>query len=63
MVTLDHHVPLHDRADILPSGMNEYDKLQAQHKAKENSSDLYDQHYKNADEYNPNQYDRPNFNY
>ena len=40
-------------------GMNEYDKIEAHRRAKQNASELYDQHYSNADQYDPNQYDRP----
>ena len=43
-------------------GMNEYDKLEAHHKAKKNAQNMYDQHYiqgQNADEYNPDQYGAP----
>ena len=35
-------------------GMNEYDKLRAHHQAKERSKELYDQHYGNNDQYDPN---------
>ena len=43
-------------------GMNEYDKLRAQHQAKESAHHMYDEHYERgqgADQYDPNQYDRP----
>ncbi len=43
-------------------GLNEYDKLRAQHQAKEQAGNLYDQHYvqdQGADQYDPNQYQRP----
>jgi len=40
-------------------GMNEVDKIRAHHQAKERANDLYDQHYSNADQYNPNQYGPP----
>lgn len=43
-------------------GLNEYDKLRAQHEAKENAKKLYDDHYidkHGAEEYNPNQYSAP----
>lgn len=39
--------------------MNEYDKMRAHHQAKERSGELYDQHYGNNDQYNPNQQQRP----
>ena len=42
--------------------MNEYERERAHHQAKENASNMYDDHYvrnHNADEYNPNQYDAP----
>lgn len=53
-------------ADPHALGMNEYDKLRAQHQGKERSAELYDQHYvqgQGADQYDPNQYQQPNFNY
>ena len=40
-------------------GMNEIDKLRAHHQAKERSHELYDQHYGNAPQYDPNQYGPP----
>lgn len=42
--------------------MNAYDRERAHHQAKENASHMYDEHYvrgQNADQYDPNQYDRP----
>ena len=39
--------------------MNEVDKMRAHHQAKERSSDLYDQHYGNNDDYNPSQQNPP----
>lgn len=43
-------------------GMDEVDKIRAKHQAKENVSNMYDEHYinnKGADRYDPNQYDPP----
>lgn len=42
--------------------MDAYDRERAHHHAKEASREMYDQHYINdqgADQYDPNQYDRP----
>ena len=47
-------------------GMDEYDKIQAKRHAEKSAENIYDNHYvrgQNADNYNPNQYDQPNFNY
>lgn len=47
-------------------GMDEYDAIKAKRHAEQSAERMYDDHYvrgQNADEYNPNQYDRPNFNY
>lgn len=49
------------RADSAP-GMNAYDRERAHHQAKQNSRDLYDQHYiqdQGADRYDTNQYSAP----
>ena len=43
--------------------MDEYDKVQAKRHAERSAENMYDNHYQNADEYNPNQYDQPNFRY
>ncbi|KAI9878542.1 MAG: hypothetical protein M1830_000596 [Pleopsidium flavum] len=43
-------------------GMDAYDRERAQHRAKENSENMYDQHYvqgQGADQYDPNQYSPP----
>ncbi|KAI9830355.1 MAG: hypothetical protein M1819_005736 [Sarea resinae] len=43
-------------------GMNAYDRERAQHQAKENARNMYDEHYVNnqqADQYDPNQYGGP----
>ena len=43
-------------------GMEEYDQIQAHKRAKESAQNMYDQHYiqdQGADQYDPNQYDRP----
>lgn len=42
--------------------MDEYDKIEARRHAKQTSENMYDQHYvqdQGADQYDPNQYDRP----
>jgi len=39
--------------------MDFYDKEKAQRQAKESAHNMYDQHYSNAEQYDPNQYDRP----
>ncbi|KAI9850308.1 MAG: hypothetical protein M1838_005868 [Thelocarpon superellum] len=43
-------------------GMDFYDRERAQHQAKESAGNMYDQHYvqqQGADQYDPNQYGRP----
>lgn len=43
-------------------GMDEYDTIEARRHAKQSSENMYDQHYvqgQGADQYDPNQYDRP----
>lgn len=44
-------------------GMDEYDAIKAKRHAREAADNMYDQHYGNDDQYNPNQRDQPNFNY
>uniref|UniRef100_A0A0D6QTJ0 CipC-like antibiotic response protein n=1 Tax=Araucaria cunninghamii TaxID=56994 RepID=A0A0D6QTJ0_ARACU len=44
-------------------GMDEYDRERAKHHAKQSAERMYDDHYRDADQYDPNQYDGPNFNY
>merc|ERR1712113_228949 len=47
-------------------GMDEYDKVEAKRHATKSAENMYDQHYvqgQGADQYDPNQYDQPNFNY
>ena len=44
-------------------GMDEYDKIEAKRHAERSAENMYDQHYRDADQYNPQQYDQPNFNY
>lgn len=44
-------------------GMDEYDKIQAKRHAERSAENMYNNHYRDADEYNPNQYDQPNFQY
>ena len=42
--------------------MNEYDTIEARRHAKQSSEHMYDQHYvhgQGADQYDPNQYERP----
>ena len=43
-------------------GMNEYDKIEAHRHARRAAKNMYDQHYvqnQGADQYDPNQYERP----
>jgi len=40
-------------------GEDFFDKEKAKHQAKQNAENMYDDHYGNADQYDPNQYDRP----
>uniref|UniRef100_A0A0D6R9V4 CipC-like antibiotic response protein n=1 Tax=Araucaria cunninghamii TaxID=56994 RepID=A0A0D6R9V4_ARACU len=47
-------------------GMDEYDREKAKHHAKQSAQKMYEDHYERgygADQYDPNQYDQPNFNY
>jgi len=47
-------------------GMDFVDREKAQHRAKKGSERMYDEHYiqqQGADQYDPNQYSPPNFNY
>lgn len=44
-------------------GMDEYDTMRAKRHARDASENMYDQHYGNDDQYNPDQRDQPNFNY
>jgi len=47
-------------------GMNEYDSYEAKKHARSGAERMYDEHYiqgQNAREYNPNEYQQPNFNY
>lgn len=44
-------------------GMDEYDKIEARRHAKANVENMYDQHYGDMDQYDPNQRQQPNFNY
>ena len=44
-------------------GMDFYDKEKAQHHAKKGAEKMYDDHYGDMDQYNPEQRDRPNFRY
>jgi hypothetical protein len=40
-------------------GLDEYDRIEAKRHAKENANALYDDHYRDADQYDPNQYSAP----
>jgi len=44
-------------------GMDFYDKEKAQHRAKKGAEQMYDDHYGDMDQYNPEKRDRPNFQY
>jgi hypothetical protein len=44
-------------------GMNEYDRIEARRHAERNAQNMYDDHYGQRDQYDPNQYDPPNFDY
>jgi hypothetical protein len=44
-------------------GMDEYDRIEAKRHAERSAGNMYDQHYRDADQYDPQNYDRPNFNY
>jgi len=44
-------------------GMDEYDRIEAKRHAESSAYNMYDTHYQNADQYDPNQYDAPNFRY
>ncbi|KIX94149.1 uncharacterized protein Z520_10175 [Fonsecaea multimorphosa CBS 102226] len=44
-------------------GLDEYDKIRAREHAKKSAENMYDQHYGDMDQYDPNQRDQPNFNY
>ena len=46
--------------------MNEYDSYEAKKRARAGAEQMYDDHYvrgHGADQYDPNQYQQPNFNY
>ncbi|KEF54619.1 uncharacterized protein A1O9_09061 [Exophiala aquamarina CBS 119918] len=44
-------------------GMDEYDAVRAKRHARDAAENMYDQHYGQDDQYNPDQRDQPNFNY
>lgn len=47
-------------------GMDEYDRVEAKRHAEKSAQNMYEQHYEQgygADQYDPNQYDQPNFRY
>jgi hypothetical protein len=43
--------------------MDEYDKIEARRHGKERAEQMYDDHYGDMQQYDPNQRDQPNFNY
>ena len=44
-------------------GMDEYDAYEAKQRAQNHAERMYDDHYQGMDQYNPNERERPNFNY
>ena len=40
-------------------GMDTYDRERAHHQAKEGARNMYDEHYGDSDQYDPNQMDAP----
>ncbi len=47
-------------------GMDDYDSYEAKKRARAGAEQMYDEHYiqrHKAEEYNPDQYQQPNFNY
>lgn len=45
-------------------GLDEVDKIRAREQAKKNAEQMYDDHYRDADQYDPNRYGPPDrFNY
>ena len=47
-------------------GMDEVDRLKTRRHAEDSAKSMYEQHYEQgqgADQYDPNQYQQPNFNY
>lgn len=44
-------------------GLDEYDRERAKRHASRSAEEMYDQHYGNDDQSNPDQRDQPNFNY
>ena len=44
-------------------GLDEYDKIRAREHGKKQAERMYDDHYGDMDQYDPNQRDQPNFNY
>lgn len=43
--------------------MNEWDEHEAKKHGRERAERMYDDHYQGYDQYNPNERERPNFNY
>ena len=55
-------MPKQCRTLLIAQGMDEYDRERAKHQAKQNAERMYDEHYienQEADQYNPQQYGRP----
>lgn len=44
-------------------GLDEYDKVRAREHGKRQGERMYDDHYGDMDQYDPNQRDQPNFRY
>lgn len=44
-------------------GEDAWDRHEAKRHAEKSAERMYDDHYRGADEYNTDRYDRPNFNY
>ncbi|KIV92644.1 hypothetical protein PV10_03917 [Exophiala mesophila] len=44
-------------------GLDEYDRIEAKRHAERRAHEAYDEHYRDADQYDPQQYQQPNFNY
>lgn len=45
----------------MQTGMDAYDRERAHHQAKENARNMYDEHYGNNDQYDPNSRDAPGY--
>jgi hypothetical protein len=44
-------------------GMNEYDRIEARRHAERNAQNMYDDHYGQREQYDPNRYEAPDFSY